>query len=146
MKCNGWCGLCYENRRGRGNHSGHWGYCPSRGLPLIGRSAVKRPATQPGVGTPTFGPGQVPPWELECVLLREYMSDGKWEDGSERLTSTLLLLWEDGVYKGCLHDRAMERSLWAAGPSMTHVMEALESMLAEGTGQWRRSGKPRRKS
>lgn len=71
--------------------------------------------------------------------LTEYLTAGTWEDGTTRETSTLLVFWQDGIYKVCLNDRASEKTLWASGGSILDALDALEAMLATGQGEWRES-------
>jgi len=71
--------------------------------------------------------------------LGEYLTSDKWENGDARVTSTLLVFQEDGVWKCCLNDRDQLRTLWVSGASMLDVLDALESLLASGEGEWRAS-------
>lgn len=54
-----------------------------------------------------------------------------------RTTSTLLLFAQDGVWKGCLRDRADGTCCWIAAPGALGVFEILEAELAGGTAVWR---------
>jgi hypothetical protein len=57
--------------------------------------------------------------------------------GQGRVTSTLILMAEDGVFKACLSDRETEQVLWASSPTWSGLWEALEASLSSGTGVWR---------
>lgn len=70
-------------------------------------------------------------------LLWEYLSSDRWEDGTSRETSTLLLLVDDGTLKACLNDRAVDVSCWQAGDSLLSLLDGLEASLASDTVQWR---------
>jgi hypothetical protein len=70
-------------------------------------------------------------------LLVAHLEDAKWDDGSRRETSTLMLLVEDGWLKACLNDRALGCSLWVTGDSLAAVLDALEGHLEAGDGEWR---------
>lgn len=72
--------------------------------------------------------------------LMEYLTVSVWPEGGERTVSTLLLFCEDGVFKACLNDRDAGRSLWVSGASVPDALEALESTLRHGGGEWRASG------
>ena len=71
--------------------------------------------------------------------IRSYLTDNKWDDGSERATSTLLAFAEDGMVKVCLNDRHNSRSAWASGKNMQAAMESLESALEADCVEWRGS-------
>lgn len=63
------------------------------------------------------------------------------DDGNPRTTSTLTLFAEDGMLKASLSDRDADEVLFAAADSLEGVLESLDSMLGDGTGEWRkRSG------
>ena len=72
--------------------------------------------------------------------LSEYLSEHHFDDGSLRITSTALLFQEEGVWKVCLNDRQNDRSMWAAGSTVSAAFDALEVLVATGTGVWRKSG------
>lgn len=74
----------------------------------------------------------------------EYLTLGVWGDGSARERSTLLVLWEEGVWKVCLNDRACGRSLWASGATCNDALEALEARLTDPAADWRKA-RPRGK-
>jgi len=69
--------------------------------------------------------------------LWEYLTLHRWEDGRDRRTSTLLLFVDQGSVKVCLNDRDAEASLWVAGRGLEEVLEALETTLRSGSGEWR---------
>lgn len=69
--------------------------------------------------------------------LVEYLEEVKWDDGSKRETSTLMLLVEDGWLKACLNDRAMGCSLWVTADTVEAALDALEGHLERGDGEWR---------
>lgn len=74
-----------------------------------------------------------------------WLYDTVWSDGSKRQTATLLLFCDSGCLKGCLTDRDLERSLWAAGEGLEGLLGSLERMLADGSGEWRQKGGRRKK-
>lgn len=73
--------------------------------------------------------------------VREMLTETRFPDGSNRLTSTLLLFIEAGVVKVCLHDRDQGQTAWASGASVGDVLEALEAGLQGDTLQWKASYK-----
>ena len=54
-----------------------------------------------------------------------------------RATSTLLVFCQDGVWKGCLRDRAEGVCAWVAAPSFQCLLDVLDKELAGGTAVWR---------
>jgi hypothetical protein len=69
--------------------------------------------------------------------LLEYLTTDKWPEGGERVVSTLMMFCEDGTFKACLNDRDAGKSLWVSGASVPDALEALESILRHGGGEWR---------
>lgn len=135
-----WCGLCYENRRGRQYHKGHrWASLlrPKEGHSMA--TYVQRVTGAPGSaasGDPVLLAGGL----LESApALMEYLTLTAWDDAKPRKTATLLLFVEEGQWKGCLNDRDAGRSLWVTGGSVEGVVATLEARLASGGGEWRRS-------
>lgn len=76
-------------------------------------------------------------WCEAYPLLWEHLVETRWEDGSTRETSTLLLFAEDGRWKGCLNDRAEARSVFLAALTPEGVFEALEAGLRSEGLDWR---------
>lgn len=70
--------------------------------------------------------------------LAEYLSALAFPDGSERETSTLTLLLEDGYLKVCLNDRANQRGVWRTGATLEECLGSLDAAVgAEGVA-WRK--------
>lgn len=71
--------------------------------------------------------------------LVEQLTEDRWEDGTAREVATLLVLCEDGAWKACLSDRAMQRKAWVSAQSFMGLLGALETGL-EGEGlAWRKA-------
>lgn len=70
----------------------------------------------------------------------EYLTATAYPDGSQRERSTISLFLEDGVVKACLSDRDQARTLWRSGASVEDALMAVESAVADGTADWRKSG------
>lgn len=77
-------------------------------------------------------------WGKWYPALTEYLVSLVWPDGQARVTSTLLLLFEEGLWKACVNDRANDRSLWLSGRTPDAVLERVEEALAGGLCDWRR--------
>lgn len=97
---------------------------------------MKRPA-QPGENGVVPTVLRDPAFEKRCPTLFQYLTDGAWEDGTERETSTLLLMADGGSFKAWLNDRAMGRSLWVAGPSLQGLLDAVETALLDPCAVWK---------
>lgn len=139
-RCLGWCGACYENRRGRSNHRHHVGYRPPRPYREEAVGSVLRRRLE--TGSPAGTPGGM----VVCPLLdavpgvREMLTETRYPDGSPRQTSTLLVFLEEGIVKCCLNDRDQAQTAWASGGSVADCLGALEAGLQRDSLQWRSSG------
>lgn len=108
--------------------------------------ALSKPAA------PAGGPltsGALAPSDVLLLFprLSEMLSAAQWDDGSARVTSSILLFVEGILWKACLNDRAVGRTLWATGSTPEALFTALEGMLASGQCDWRaapKSAPPRR--
>ena len=78
-------------------------------------------------------------------LLHEYVTAVTWADGSPRITSSLLIFFEDGIFKACINDRAAGRSGWATGKTVDQALSSLEAMLAGDRVEWRKAKAPGRR-
>lgn len=69
----------------------------------------------------------------------EYLSMEQWPDGTARERSSLLVIVESQMVKVCLTDRANNRSLWRAGPTLDECLLAMEVALQNDECDWRQS-------
>jgi len=67
----------------------------------------------------------------------QWLSDDRWDDGSTRQPSTLLVFAEDGCLKACLNDRDGSRSVFVTGGSLEGILDTLEAGLQEDSLPWR---------
>lgn len=67
------------------------------------------------------------------------LQDSKYDDGSARETSTLLVLAEGGMVKLCLNDRDLGRTAWTTATTLEDALASLESRLAKDQCEWRKS-------
>jgi hypothetical protein len=70
-------------------------------------------------------------------ILWSYLTQTKWQDGSPRLTSSLLVFSDDGVLKAMLRDRDAGLCLWVAGGTMSGLFDALEAAVSDSKADWR---------
>lgn len=69
--------------------------------------------------------------------LLSYLTDDKYEDGTPRQRSTMSVFVEEGMVKIALNDRQEHASMYVAAEGLGTALEALESKLDAGTGDWR---------
>jgi hypothetical protein len=141
MTCQGWCGLCYENVRGRASHKGHKRYVSPR-VPRLGPRVVfeLRPREPVGSGAPRPSAGPCP-LLLVRPALAAVLLDPVYATGKPRKTSTLLVFVHEGRLKGCLRDRDTEETAWVSADGLEGILDALEAGLQEGALDWRKEGK-----
>lgn len=70
--------------------------------------------------------------------LWEYMTSKEWDDGKPRESSTLLLFFEDGLFKVCLTDRALKQTAWASARTPEDALVKLNDGIREGEIDWRK--------
>ncbi len=137
------CSLCVAGMKGQTHVKGHAGRGPTWRL-TNGRErmALVRPGGAPANGG---GGGALSGGDAAtlCPVLWEYLSSEQWEDGSARLTSTLLVFVEEGRVKVCLNDRAAQRKGWVTGVTPEAAFTALEASLAAGNIEWRMDKQPK---
>lgn len=69
--------------------------------------------------------------------IHEYLTEPDEDASGDNRTATLLFFAQDGVFKLCLNDRAVDATLWASGRSWEEAMLSLEVMLTTGAPPWR---------
>jgi len=76
-------------------------------------------------------------WAQRWPLLLAYMTQDRWEDGTARATSSLLLFKQDGIIKVMLRDKDTGLCLWAAGNGLFASLNAVEGLLCDPKADWR---------
>lgn len=89
------------------------------------RSAASAPAVNDAVTAKKF------------PAVYEFMTATRYEDGSARKPSSLLIFASDGQFKAMLKDADHERCLWVAAPTLAEVFVALEACLVDPHAVWR---------
>lgn len=69
--------------------------------------------------------------------LWEFLTHDKYDDGSDRVTGTCLLLKDDGVIKAWLNDKDVDKSCWISGDSWDGLLRAAEKALNDPGTAWR---------
>jgi hypothetical protein len=97
---------------------------------------IKRPGPVGG-GEQNTGPPEVGALAVAYPSVWAWLTDTRYDDGSSRQTSTLLIFTEDGSVKACLSDRDRSATGWASGATLEACLEALDKRLEAGTLDWR---------
>lgn len=72
--------------------------------------------------------------------LTDHLVGTRYEDGSSRVTSTLLIFCDSSVLRVCLNDRDNNRSVFFTGETVEVALTAAENALAENSVEWRSRG------
>ena len=93
----GWCLYCYEGKKGRRVHPGHYGYRPKRfGGPDVGMRILRNR----GGGDGKSGRGVKAPtskgWLAKMLAVFEFLTADKWDDGEPRTVGTINVFCEQG--------------------------------------------------
>lgn len=88
-------------------------------------------------------------WETLYAALGEFLTLPEWEPGVARVTGSLSLFVESGVWKCCLSDRDGGQVAFMSARSPEDLFASLEKGLRAGTLDWRamrdRAGHARKK-
>lgn len=76
-------------------------------------------------------------WAALHPTLWEHLTTTRWDDGSPREPSSLLIFFQDSNLKGMLRDKAEGLCLWATGRNVTELLSAMEVMAADPGTEWR---------
>jgi hypothetical protein len=74
--------------------------------------------------------------------LWDHLTETKWDDGSERTPSTLLVFYSDGCWKACLNDKSMGRTGWISSATLSGLLRTLDEALEAEKLDWRKSTPP----
>jgi hypothetical protein len=69
--------------------------------------------------------------------LWEYLTAKAYDDGSPRVTSSLLIFEQEGTLKGMLRDKDGDRCLWVAARGLIDLLECLDGQLGDDQADWR---------
>lgn len=72
--------------------------------------------------------------------LHAMLTSQKYEDGTPRITSTLLIFSDNGVLRFCLNDRDNNRSAFFTDSTFEWILEKVEQSVAMGTVEWKTKG------
>jgi len=77
--------------------------------------------------------------------LHEFLTLQAWEDGEVRVTGTLFLFVEEGMWKLCLNDRDAGCVAFVAAKTFTEVLSCAEEKYIADSLDWRLSKESRSK-
>jgi hypothetical protein len=79
--------------------------------------------------------------------LAEFLTLSEWEPGQLRVTGTLLLFVEEGVWKACLHDRDDCKAAFVSSETFQGLLERVDEGLRGDDFDWRnkRQQSPRKR-
>lgn len=78
-----------------------------------------------------------PQWEKTYPNLWEFVTAGRYSDGSPRVQGSLLIFFQDGQVKGMLRDKDQGLCLWATAKGCSQLLELIETMLDDPEAEWR---------
>jgi len=135
----GTCGYAIANRKYRANHKGHRFYRPPRAWwqVVTKEMSMRKPsATVTGGDT-----SRAEPCDMACKFenLFAFVSDVTWDDSSKRTPGTMLLMFEDGMFKIMLNDKALNRFAFVSGRTWEEVLTKAELGVRDEALEWRRS-------
>jgi len=134
------CWKCYVGLRGRRGYKGHRRACGTSVAERKGPwlMALKKP--EASAASTSLSPSVASTeWAILWPSLWEFLTAATWDDGSKRRLPTLLLFWEEGLWKSCLSDRDQGRTGWSSGPSPEALMTSLDAQLRDDRVEWRKA-------
>lgn len=135
--CEGFCGLCYENAKGRSNHQGHYkGRKPGSNITKVKETKVKKPDSRTVIPAPLHDLDDSD-MAKSYPCLFEMLTTDKWDTGEPRKTTTILLFMEEGLFKACVHDRALGLSGFMTGDSLAGLLMSVEVAIRSNTMGWK---------
>lgn len=85
-------------------------------------------------GTPSQGDKGAYP----CIL--EHLTEAKYPDGSERQTSSLVVVADTQSWRVCLSDRDNSRVMWKTGSTLQEALDAIElGLMGDDPSDWRKA-------
>lgn len=139
------CPQCYSGLKGRRAFRGHFGWRAAKKKGRVYDMALRRRSS--AEGTPV-GEFVVPPGSCGGLLgetLFEFLARQQWPDGEYREPGTLLLLCQDGVWKGWLNDKDGQASCWTSGGTLRDLLGGMDDGLANDALAWRAAGEPKKR-
>lgn len=67
----------------------------------------------------------------------ELLTDKTDADGQDRDLSSVTIKFQEGTWKGAVHEPNMEMSLWCSSGTLAGLLDVLEERLASDDADWR---------
>jgi len=137
QRTTGWCGDCYAAKRGRAFH--HGSRSARSGPRIVEQAGLSMAMTRPKSNPKEVAGSQVLDEVLKEVWpdLHAFLTEMLWDDNKKRITGTILLFCEDGLWKARLNDRDAKVTGWVSGESYEGLMEGVDRAIGNGSIQWR---------
>jgi len=135
----GTCGYAIANRKARSAHKGHRFYkAPLPRSQVVTREmSMRKPVVN--LGTNSDGAALECDLALRWTNLWEFLSSYKYGDGEKRKPGTVLLIFEDGQWKGMLSCKDTQRIAFLTAATWEQLMERLDTACQTGEADWRKS-------
>jgi hypothetical protein len=133
------CMLCYAGAKGRRASKGHFGF-RGTGSSITRETwymALQRRSQEARDGVAAASPVPSSGYWSKLPTLCEWLSALTWEDGSRRLTGTIMVFGEDGRWKAWLHDRDAAMGCFVSSDTLEGALQAAEKAVGSSGGDWR---------
>jgi len=135
----GSCALAAANRKKMAGYKGHRFYVEKRARDrcVSSEDAMKKPESV--VGGAMDRPAQECDLALRWTGVWEFVTATKWDDGTKRVPGTMLLMFEDGVFKAMLNDKANGRIAFLSGQTWEDLMNLVNDAVRTDDADWRKA-------
>lgn len=137
MRCEPGCPMCYENVKGRCSHRGHRGYRAPRKKESVLLSQFMKKTKSSGEHGSASSSWRDTSFGATYPAVSEFLGDPTYDDGSARVTGTLLIFCDGPTVKACLADRDQNLVAFFTSQEWDGLLEAIETSLVEGRVDWR---------
>lgn len=114
----------------------HWNQTPDEEKRVMAGALLKRlakeKAKRPAGGAAVDGESR-----RQYPAICELLSDKTDVDGQERELSSITIKYQEGSWKGAIHEPNMEMSLWASAATLADVLRVLEERINAEDADWR---------
>ncbi len=126
------CAFAYTGRK--------FGWLPSATTRKEALVALKKVASD--VAERTGGsPTQADKGSYPCIL--EHLTETRYPDGSERQTSSLIVVADAQNWRVCLSDRDNARVMWKTGQTLQEALDSIElGLMGDDPSDWRKAATP----
>jgi len=76
-------------------------------------------------------------WSEVYPTLWEWLTEEKFDDGTFRTTSSLLVFVQSGELKACINDRHYSRSAFISAATVEDLLQSLDEKLESDSLDWR---------